>query len=215
MQYKIKSRIKVINSGELVYLYKKWRFLVWFFLGVISGTFLMNICSDYFYDKLGIYTSYFISNYKEIDVDKVELFWYSLKNMTIETLLIIALSFTGAGGIVLNLYCSYKGVIISVLLSAYVMRFGLGGVLVYMTTIFPHYVTYGIMIWILVLFCYAINSTTMEIKRVRCINNSKIDTLLNLIKQNFLDKRAAYAIIWISSLIIITAFLESFLSIKI
>lgn len=215
MKRLIRGRIKTVNLNNVREIYVKYRFLIWFFLGIILGTFCMNFFCDYFYDKLGIYSSYFMETYGNIVVDKKSLFWYALRDYGLEILLIFILAPTSVGSVFLNVFCGYKGTVIAFLISSSVLKYGAGGVLIYALSIFPHYITYGIMIWLLLCFGNLINENMKLFRRNRCMGGS-IGESIKIFGRELTEGRKLWrGIIWIAALWILTAFFEIYVNIGI
>lgn len=212
MEKLIKGRIKTIELGTVREFYGKYRFLVWFFLGIILGTFCMNIFCEYFYDKLGIYTTYFMETYANIEIDKKSLFWYALRDYGLEVFLIFLLSPTSAGSIFLNLFCGYKGIVIALLISSSVLKYGAGGVLIYVISIFPHYITYGIMLWIMLSFGKLINEKVKVFRKSRCLGGGVIESIKIFISEITEGRKVLLGIVWVLVLMVFTAFLEVYVN---
>lgn len=212
MEKIIRGRIKTIDLNGMRELYGKYRFFVWFFLGIILGTFCMNIFCEYFYDKLGIYTTYFMETYGNIVVDKKSLFWYALRDYGLEVFLIFLLSPTSAGSVFLNLFCGYKGVVISLLISSSVLKYGIGGVLVYILSIFPHYITYGMMLWIMVSFGKLINEKIKNYRKNRCMGGGIFESIKIFLCEVTEGRKILLAIVWVLVLLVLTAFLEVYVN---
>ena len=212
MEKLIKGRIKTIELGTVREFYGKYRFLVWFFLGIILGTFCMNIFCEYFYDKLGIYTTYFMETYANIEIDKKSLFWYALRDYGLEVILIFLLSPTSAGSIFLNLFCGYKGIVIALLISSSVLKYGAGGVLIYVISIFPHYITYGIMLWIMLSFGKLINEKVKIFRKSRCLGGGVIESIKIFISEITEGRKVLLGIVWVLVLMVLTAFLEVYVN---
>lgn len=212
MEKLIKGRIKTIELNGMREFYGKYRFIVWFFLGIILGTFCMNIFCEYFYDKLGIYTTYFMENYGNIVVDKKELFWYVVRDYGLEAFLIFLLSPTSVGSVFLNLFCGYKGVVIALLISSSVLKYGVGGVLIYILSIFPHYITYGIMLWIMLCFGNLINEKIKVFRKNRCMGGGIWESIKMFFMEVTEGRKVLLAIIWVLVLIVLTAFLEVYVN---
>jgi len=142
-----------------------------FITGVVAGTLFINIfCGDE-YDKFGIYSKYFIEKFHESDVEKKALFLYSFWSRCREIFLLLVLSFTSFGRIAAELFLAYKGLTVGILISVYVLQYGAGGLLLYGTSIFPHYIAYVLMVMMLVSFSKEI---------YHCIQGYREDTQVQL-----------------------------------
>lgn len=205
-------RLKTVSVAKISNNYAKYRFLIWFFAGVLFGTFCMNVFCGYFYDRLGIYSSYFIETYKNINVDYKNLFLYAFKDILLEMLMVIAVSFTSAGGIFLNLYCAYKGFTIALLVASSVLKYGIGGVLIYVISIFPHYITYGILVLIIVYTGFYLWEKMKHFRKNRCMGESIAGSVRMFLGEVFEQKKVLLVMAVIAMLILITAFLEVYVN---
>lgn len=208
----IKKRVHIINGVSVKNIYENYRFLLWFFVGLAAGTFCMNIFCDYFYDKLGIYSSYFMETYKNIDVDSKSLLVYAIKNMFAEVMIVMVISFTSVGGIFLNLYCAYKGAVIALLISSSVLKYGFGGVVIYLLSIMPHYITYGILLAIIITTGFYVWEKMKLFRKSRCMGESFLYSIKLFIRELVGEKKIPLFLLCVILLIVITAFLEVYVN---
>jgi len=160
--FAVTSSARIVNTAGL---------LAVFIIGVVAGTLFINIfCGDE-YDKFGIYSKYFIEKFHESDVEKKELFLYSFWERSKEIIFLLVLSFTSFGKIAAELFLAYKGLTVGILISVYVLQYGAGGLLLYGTSIFPHYIAYVLMVMMLVSFSKEI---------YHCIQGYREDTHVQL-----------------------------------
>ncbi len=208
----IKKRVHIINGVSVKNIYENYRFLLWFFVGLAAGTFCMNIFCDYFYDKLGIYSSYFMETYKNIDVDSKSLLVYAIKNMFAEVMIVMVISFTSVGGIFLNLYCAYKGAVIALLISSSVLKYGFGGVVIYLLSIMPHYITYGVLLVIIITTGFYVWEKMKLFRKSRCMGESFLYSIKLFIRELVGEKKIPLFLLCVILLIVITAFLEVYVN---
>ncbi len=208
----IKKRVHIINGVSVKNIYENYRFLLWFFVGLAAGTFCMNIFCDYFYDKLGIYSSYFMETYKNIDVDSKSLLVYAIKNMFVEVMIVMVISFTSVGGIFLNLYCAYKGAVIALLISSSVLKYGFGGVVIYLLSIMPHYITYGVLLVIIITTGFYVWEKMKLFRKSRCMGESFLYSIKLFIRELVGEKKIPLFLLCVILLIVITAFLEVYVN---
>lgn len=208
----IKKRVHIINGVSIKNIYENYRFLLWFFVGLAAGTFCMNIFCDYFYDKLGIYSSYFMETYKNIDVDSKSLLVYAIKNMFAEVMIVMVISFTSVGGIFLNLYCAYKGAVIALLISSSVLKYGFGGVVIYLLSIMPHYITYGVLLVIIITTGFYVWEKMKLFRKSRCMGESFLYSIKLFIRELVGEKKIPLFLLCVILLIVITAFLEVYVN---
>lgn len=206
------GRIRTVNSVGMKSKYNDYRFLIWFFTGIIVGSLCINVFCDYFYDKLGIYSSYFLDTYKNVSVDKKNLFLYSIKDLALEILMVFGISFTSFGGIFLNLYCGYKGMVIALLVASSVLKYGIGGVLIYVISIFPHYITYGIMIVLLVMMGHYIWEKMKLFRKSRCMGTGLFDSFRMLMAEMLAERKVFVVLIIIMGLGLLTSLMEVYIN---
>lgn len=206
------GRITTINFNYIVREYLKYKYMILFFIGIIIGSLCMNIFCEYFYDKLGIYSSYFLENFKGISVDSSKLLAYTFKDLLKEIMLTLLLAFTSFGGIYLKLYCTYKGLTIGLLISASVLKYGFGGVLIYIISVFPHYITYGVLIIVLLKVGEFIFEKMKSLRRNRCLGTG-IGESIGVIFRDIVFKRNTLIVLAaIMGLVVITAFLQVYIN---
>lgn len=212
MKRVLNRRLHTVNVSNITDMYGRYRFVIWFFIGIMAGTFCMNIFCDYFYDKLGIYSSYFRETYKSIDVENKSLFIYSVKDMILEVCLVIGLSLTSIGGLFLNFYCVYKGAVIALLISASVLKYGLGGVVIYAISILPHYITYGILLAIVINTGFYVWEKTKLFRKNRCLGGGLFDSIRLLVGEISGERKITLILLSLIGLILVTAFLEVYVN---
>ena len=142
----VQKKIKVKRNSQDMVL------LCLFLGGIVFGTLFLNLFCSEGYEKFGVYSEYFIDRFSGVSVEKKDLFLYSFWRQSKEILLILLLSLTSLGYLTSELFLSYKGFSIGILVSVYVLQYGMGGVLLYGISIFPHYISYVLMILVLVYF---------------------------------------------------------------
>ncbi|MFQ9934042.1 MAG: stage II sporulation protein M [Lachnospiraceae bacterium] len=206
----IKKRVHIINGVSVKNIYENYRFLCGSLFA--AGTFCMNIFCDYFYDKLGIYSSYFMETYKNIDVDSKSLLVYAIKNMFAEVMIVMVISFTSVGGIFLNLYCAYKGAVIALLISSSVLKYGFGGVVIYLLSIMPHYITYGVLLAIIITTGFYVWEKMKLFRKSRCMGESFLYSIKLFIRELVGEKKIPLFLLCVILLIVITAFLEVYVN---
>lgn len=202
---KNKKKEKSLPAGRISWRISQTAGIILLFLfGVTAGTFFINIFWKGGYEELGTYSTYFIDRFSECSVNKKELFFYSFAERSREILVLLILAFTTLGNLVCNIYLLYKGLTVGILISVYVMQYGSGGMLLYGISIFPHYITYIVMIIILVSFVKEIQ------KEVRVENVSKKEIASRIMKK----KLGIYlrCLLLIFALNILTAYLEAFVN---
>lgn len=191
------------------------RLSAFFFLGVAVGSMLMNLFSEYFSDRLNLYSTYFLNSCKNIQVESIELFSYRVRDLFMEVFAVLFFSAALFGKKFVYMYVIYKGVAISLLISQAVIKYGIGGILIYLITIFPHYITYGIMVVMLVKFgCYAAGEG-IEFRKRKYQGMGYFENIRVLINEFKGEKNLVKIMVLFIMLIFATAFLESYVSIGI
>ncbi len=139
----IKKRIPKINIQAMNFRISH-RLFLYFLLGILIGTLFLNICIGGYATKIGVYSQYFVNrlNIYGVAVDKMDFFIYCIKKYVIEITVILLLSITPIGMLFNKVYCLYKGIVIALLISSATLTYGVGGILLYIISIFPHYIFY-------------------------------------------------------------------------
>ncbi len=215
-----KTRLRTVDLSNVKSLYEHYRMLIWFFSGIILASFVINLFCTGFYDRLGIYSEYFTNRVKDIQIDNKGLFGYCIWQKIKEIALILLLSFTSFGKLFQNLYCAYKGAIISFLICASVLKYGIGGVLIYLISIFPHYITYVALIVLVLFMGVEINENMKSFRKNRYMGVKIFDGIRQMILSNSgknTYKSNGHTKMWliipiIVLLILITSYLEAYVN---
>ncbi len=139
-------------------------FVLFFFAGIIAGTLLLNFFIQGDYKQLGIYSNYFMEQLENVDVTKRELFLFSFGNRSKEILCLVFFSVTSLGRILPALYLIYKGMTVGILISTYVLQYQIGGIMLFLLSVFPHYITYIIMVLLLFSFSRELYETAKNFR---------------------------------------------------
>ncbi len=140
---KIKKGVPKINIQAMNF-HTGHRLFLCFLLGIVAGTFLTNVLLADFADKIGIYNKYFVkgANVYDVNVDKMDFFIFCIKKYLIELIIILLINMTQVGILFDKIYCIYKGIIISILISSATITYGAWGIVLYLISIFPQYLLY-------------------------------------------------------------------------
>lgn len=192
---KIKKAIPKINI-QAMNLHKGHRLFLCFLFGIVAGTFLMNGLLADFAGKIGIYSKYFFNgvNVYDVNVDKMDFFMFCIKKYLSELIIILVINITQIGMLFNKFYCIYKGIIISILISSATKTYGKWGVVLYMISIFPHYILY---------VPFVICSLYISIR------------VAQILKEHNLKEIRIRAILIVMLFLIGTAFLEAFINLPI
>ncbi len=189
---KIKKSIPKINI-QAMNLSMGHRLFLCFLVGVILGTFLLNVFLREYATRLGVYSEYFINgvNIYENQVDKNAFFLYCIKKYTGEFVIILLLNMMPINMWFNRMYCIYKGVVMALLISSVTLTYGAGGIVIYILSIFPHYILY---------IPFVIVSIYISLK------------VAELIKEHKISKFKIRAAILLVMLAVGTAFLEAYIN---
>lgn len=110
--------------------------------GFLLGIIITNIFGKNYVEEMGILSDYFIQRYKYASIEKEELFFYILKRRAIVIAGIWAMGFSALGVFSVWLFIGWFGFSIGTLLTASIIRFGVGGLLFSLGAILPHYFVY-------------------------------------------------------------------------
>ncbi len=140
---RVKKGVPKLNI-QAMNLKMNHRLFLCFIVGLVLGTFLLNLFLGGFAGKLGVYSEYFINGvdmYGE-KVEKFSFFLYCVKKYAGECILILFLNITPIGNLFNKIYCGYKGIVTAILISSTTLTYGAGGLFLYVISIFPHYLLY-------------------------------------------------------------------------
>lgn len=141
-----KKQTKNLNEGH--------RLFFLFLGGIIVGTLFVNILGANYARNISIYGNYLTDNTDNISIvamKKNGFFFYCIKKYLFQVVVLVVINLTSKGRVFNSLICFYKGGVISVLVCAATISYGKGGILVFLISIFPHYIMY------IPLFIYTIN----------------------------------------------------------
>ena len=128
--------------------------LSYFFLaGIILGMLLIGLGKKVLLTDTGILNEEALYHMKYMTVDGNVLFWYVMGIRLKSSLGLVIFSTTYLGLVVVGCAAVGYGASAGMFLTAAVMRYGLKGVLLVMTAIFPQYILYGPAYFLLLLWC--------------------------------------------------------------
>ena len=136
--FKAKMKNKIPRIGiQAMNLYVGHRLFLYFLLGIVAGTFILNLLMGNIAHKIGIYSEYFSNGIKIYDIhfDKTAFFIFCCKRYVKEFLIIIIVNMTPIAIIFNRGYCIYKGIIISMIISSLTLNYGAWGILLYVISI--------------------------------------------------------------------------------
>ena len=121
------------------------RLFVLFLLGIVAGTMIINLFGVSYASKICIYGEYLTDDLEKLNIiilEKGKFFAFCIKKYFIQLVIIVLLNLTSKGRMFNCLICLYKGCIISTLICAATISYGSGGLLLFMASVFPHYLIY-------------------------------------------------------------------------
>ena len=124
-----------------------------FLISFIIGILIMNLGKSTWLVNTGLLDEYTLYHMKYITVDSNALFLYVLKERLLSFAVLIIFSTTYMGIIVVWGYTIWYGISAGMLLSAVVIRYGIRGMLLIGGGLFPHYLLYIPIIYIMLILC--------------------------------------------------------------
>lgn len=153
---------KRVHMGRLPYL-------IIFLAGLVLGVLLMNAGKALFLDSTGLLDEYSLYHMKYMTVDGNALFLYVLQQRLKDVLFMAVMSTTYLGLVVISGMLLWYGAAAGMFLSAVVIRYGMKGILLALTSVFPQYILYIPAMICLIVCCeqtcrsiYFKNSLTIE-----------------------------------------------------
>ncbi len=132
-----------------IFITKESRWLFIFFIGLLMGTFFFNLWGKNSLEEFVLYRGILKEKYTSTLFSYTALFFYILWKRGKRLAILIALEFTMFEIPALLLYTIYYGFAAGAFLSSFVMQDGLQGIFSFFIWIFPHYIAYGILWWVL------------------------------------------------------------------
>ncbi|RDU25236.1 stage II sporulation protein M [Anaerosacchariphilus polymeriproducens] len=130
---RLKGKIEIPHKNLLLCIFSG---------GFLLGIIITNIFGKNYVEEMGILSDYFIQRYKYASISSDELFFYVLKRRAIVIAGIWAMGFSALGVFSVWLFIGWFGFSIGTLLTASIIRFGVGGILFSLGAIIPHYLIY-------------------------------------------------------------------------
>ena len=121
------------------------RLFVLYYIGIIVGTLIINLLDGECVDKIGIYGNYLTRDVNIIEhsiIDKGEFFTYCIRKYYVQVFVVLILNLSSKNKIINSIICFYKGFVMSVLICAATISYGSGGIILFVISIFPHYLLY-------------------------------------------------------------------------
>lgn len=128
-----------------------------FVISFIFGILMMSIGKTVLLENTGLLDEYTLYYMKQMSVDSNALFAYVLRERIGEMVLIAILSTTYLGIVVCAGMTIWYGVALGAFFSTLFIRYGMKGLLLALTSIFPQYIFYLPIIFIFLMWCEALN----------------------------------------------------------
>lgn len=116
--------------------YQKWIFL--FMAGFMAGIFLINMNSNFFVGEDGIYSTGTINRLKYLEIENSTFFRYVTAGRFKDYLLLGLMSTTYLGIVIAYGVAALQGMMLGMVITVAVIRFGLKGILLVLSSFFPH-----------------------------------------------------------------------------
>lgn len=177
-------------------------FIVFFIvLGFITGVIWIALWKENRFLSEGILDEKFIRNVEEMVIDKRAMFILCLGEKMRSFVLLFLLSFSSVNFWVTNLFFLISGVAIGSIVEVLIIRYGMQGILMYLTMIIPQGLFYGL--GFILLGCWCLQNERND----SSLRNKKVQKIKNLKKS-----KAIFASFF---LLLIGVFLESYVNPKI
>ncbi len=167
-----------VKTGKLPYLSL-------FVIGLILGTIIMNYGKKVLLENTGLLDEYTLYHMKYMTVDNSAFFYYLLRQRIMDVLLMVIIATTYLGVLFVAAKTLWYGAAIGMFLSAAVIRYGMKGIILVITGVFPQYIVYIPAYIILLNLCekicrsiYFKKSSTEEISAINLIRSKIIQLLI-------------------------------------
>ena len=108
----------------------------------VGGIITVNIIDKEFLGGFGIFNTYFIEEFEYTDVRKDELFFFIFKERISILLWLLLFLITGWGCVAGGVFLAWQSYAAGFLMTAAVSSYGIKGILLICTAVFPHYLVY-------------------------------------------------------------------------
>jgi hypothetical protein len=115
---------------------------VFFLICFVAGIIVVNSISSEELGSIGIWNSYFVEKFKYMDIRSDSLFFYILGERLPAVLLLLFLTITSWGFVAGLLFIGWQGFAVGFLTTAAIIKYGIKGLLLVGTALFPQYFVY-------------------------------------------------------------------------
>ncbi len=135
-----------MNNRMMTYSLREYiksrMYLAIFIFGLVVGTVAINILSESYHEKIIVTGEYYSEMMSYIQIDKGAVFLNGIGKYMKEFVIVLFLNFFFIGRIYNFIYLGIKGLGVGVVLSSYVLSYGIKGLFLYIVSTFPHYILY-------------------------------------------------------------------------
>ena len=124
-----------VKTGKIPYL-------PLFVIGLILGTIFMNYGKKVLLENTGLLDEYTLYHMKYMTVDNSAFFYYLLRQRIMDVLLMVIIATTYLGVIFVAAKTIWYGATVGMFLSAAAIRYGMKGIFLVITGVFPQYIVY-------------------------------------------------------------------------
>ena len=140
--------------------------LVFFMPGFLLGIIYVNFVAKKYMAEPGIFSDYFLEQFRSATVDAREYIWYLLKIRAVPFLGLTGLSFTKARKAASDLFLVWTGISFGILISAAILSLGLKGSLLCVVGLFPQFLFYIPAYLVLLWHCYMIPRSSWNRQKI-------------------------------------------------
>lgn len=132
------------------------QFLAFFMPGFLFGIIYVNFFAVKYMAEPGIFSDYFLNQFKDIRIDTSEYIWYLVRLRAIPFCVLILLSFTKLRKAAAVLFLVWTGISAGILISSAAADLGLRGCLLCVAALFPQFLFYIPAFVVLLWYCYTV-----------------------------------------------------------
>lgn len=137
------------TSVKIKIFLQRYSFAITFFVGIFIGSCYVNAAYYYNIAIPEIYNQNYLAKYADISVNYYSLWKYIIKYRFRDFLIVGIMGLTVLKKYMVSIYLIYLGICAGMLISTAVMYYGFAGILLYLASVLPQYILYGIAIYIL------------------------------------------------------------------
>lgn len=145
------------NLSGVKKFFVSYRAALMIFAGILAGTIYANILVTYGKGQAMVFNSGFLATFDEVSINGTYLWQYVCKTRLKDFALLFIIGHTKLGKVAVNIYLAYVGMSAGALISFAVMHYNVAGVLIYLVSVMPQYIFYGISLWFVMKMIYNID----------------------------------------------------------